>query len=47
MLRKILTFLSFLAVISVSAVHADLKNIGFFYIGPPGDHGWTYMHDQG
>ena len=47
MLRKILTFLSFLAVISVSAVQADQKKIGFIYIGPPGDHGWTYMHDQG
>ena len=47
MLRKILTILSFLAVISVSAVHADQKKIGFIYIGPPGDHGWTYMHDQG
>ncbi|MAV82647.1 MAG: BMP family ABC transporter substrate-binding protein [Pelagibacteraceae bacterium] len=23
------------------------KKIGFIYIGPPGDHGWTYMHDQG
>ena len=47
MLRKILTILSFLAIISVSAVHADQKKIGFIYIGPPGDHGWTYMHDQG
>ena len=25
----------------------DQKKIGFIYIGPPGDHGWTYMHDQG
>ena len=33
MLRKILTILSFLAVISVSAVHADQKKIGFIYIG--------------
>ncbi len=47
MLRKILTILSFLAVFSVSAAHADQKKIGFIYIGPPGDHGWTYMHDQG
>ena len=47
MLRKILTILSFLGVISVSAVHADQKKVGFIYIGPPGDHGWTYMHDQG
>jgi basic membrane protein A len=27
--------------------YGDEKKIGFIYIGPPGDHGWTYMHDQG
>jgi len=21
--------------------------IGFIYVGPVGDHGWTYQHDQG
>ena len=29
---------------------AVLKNhvkAGFVYVGPVGDHGWTYMHDQG
>ena len=26
---------------------ADQKKVGFIYIGPPGDHGWTYMHDVG
>tara|TARA_Y100000590_G_scaffold457449_1_gene610118 strand:- start:2792 stop:3868 length:1077 start_codon:yes stop_codon:yes gene_type:complete len=26
---------------------ADPKKVGFIYIGPPGDHGWTYMHDVG
>ena len=25
----------------------DGTKVGFIYIGPPGDHGWTYMHDQG
>ena len=25
----------------------DQKKVGFIYIGPPGDHGWTYMHDVG
>ena len=25
---------------------ADLK-VGFVYVGPPGDFGWTYQHDQG
>ena len=28
-------------------VSDDQKKIGFIYIGPPGDHGWTYMHDVG
>ncbi|GAB3242848.1 BMP family ABC transporter substrate-binding protein [Chitinimonas naiadis] len=26
---------------------ADPAKIGFVYIGPTGDHGWTYSHDQG
>ena len=25
----------------------DGTKVGFIYIGPPGDHGWTYMHDVG
>ena len=28
------------------AFAADLK-VGFVYVGPPGDFGWTYQHDQG
>jgi len=31
---------------AVSAV-ADPLKIGFVYVGPTGDHGWTYMHDVG
>ena len=32
----------------VGAAFADDKlKIGFIYIGPPGDLGWTYEHDQG
>jgi len=28
------------------AAHAEDKlKIGFIYIGPPGDFGWTYQHD--
>jgi len=33
--------------LSLSSALADSPKIGFIYIGPPGDHGWTYMHDQG
>ena len=26
---------------------ADKLKVGFVYIGPVGDHGWSYQHDQG
>ena len=27
---------------------ADKKlKVGFIYVGPIGDHGWTYQHDRG
>ena len=45
MLRKI--FFLLLIKIYKKQFHDDQKKIGFIYIGPPGDHGWTYMHDQG
>ncbi len=35
-----------LALVSLPAFAADLK-VGFVYVGPVGDHGWTYQHDQG
>ena len=31
----------------VSTASADKMKVGFIYIGPPGDHGWTYAHDKG
>ena len=44
-LFKILSVL--LLSLSVSSVYADKIQVGFVYVGPVGDHGWTYMHDQG
>ncbi|MEJ2176674.1 MAG: BMP family ABC transporter substrate-binding protein [Gammaproteobacteria bacterium] len=39
------------AVLSASmafgAVHAADTKVGFVYVGPVGDHGWTYRHDKG
>ncbi len=33
---------------AAGAASADDKlKVGFIYIGPIGDHGWTYAHDQG
>ena len=26
---------------------ADKLKVGFIYVGPVGDHGWSYQHDQG
>ena len=27
--------------------HADPLKVGFVYVGPIGDHGWSYEHNQG
>lgn len=32
---------------SLGAFAADPLKVGFVYIGPVGDHGWTYQHEQG
>ena len=46
MIRLITLIISILGV-SIGSANADPKKVGFIYIGPPGDHGWTYMHDVG
>jgi len=34
--------------LAVMSVHAeDPTKVGFVYVGPVGDHGWTYRHDVG
>ncbi|TXR51960.1 BMP family ABC transporter substrate-binding protein [Reinekea thalattae] len=30
-----------------SAAAAEPTKVGFVYVGPIGDHGWSYQHDQG
>ena len=45
-------FLKHLAVLTLSllfcfSAFADKLKVGFVYVGPVGDHGWTYMHEQG
>lgn len=35
------------AATALPARAADPLKIGFVYVGPIGDHGWTYQHDQG
>ena len=31
----------------ITSAWADKLQVGFIYVGPTGDHGWTYMHDEG
>ncbi|WP_420961787.1 BMP family ABC transporter substrate-binding protein [Brucella sp. IR073] len=48
-MRKMLLALAAAASVAFAgAAHAEDKlKVGFIYIGPPGDFGWTYQHDQG
>ena len=50
MVRKLATVLaSELISIGSMSLHAadDPVKVGFVYVGPVGDHGWTYRHDLG
>ena len=48
-MRKLLAVLAGLAMslVVATASGADKLKVGFIYVGPIGDHGWTYEHDQG
>ena len=35
------------ATLGFGAQAADKLKVGFVYVGPIGDHGWTYRHDIG
>ena len=37
----------FIGLMSSLAFAADPVKVGFVYVGPVGDHGWTYRHDIG
>ncbi len=45
-LKKLLLAASF-ALVSLSNAAFSAENIGFVYVSPIGDAGWTYQHDQG
>lgn len=48
MLRRTLLTSAALAVgLAVSGASAETVKAGFIYVGPVGDGGWTYEHDQG
>ena len=46
LIRSFVSSLFFLFTINVAAIADDFK-AAFVYIGPTGDHGWTYQHDLG
>ena len=46
MFKKLL-IASLFVLASAFPVLADKIKVGFIFVGPVGDHGWTYMHDQG
>lgn len=48
-MKKLLMALAMTASFAVSgtAMAEEKLKVGFIYIGPPGDFGWTYQHDQG
>ncbi len=43
------TLIAVLSALSLTMVKADDKplKVGFVYVGPVGDFGWSYQHDQG
>lgn len=50
-IRKIVVMLATLTISFATtlthAQHAQDMSVGFVYVGPIGDHGWTYRHDVG
>ena len=37
----------FTVIFGTAAAHAQKTKVGFVYVGPIGDHGWSYQHHQG
>ena len=46
MLRKILLSSLIASSLGLSGIAAAETKVGFVYVGPVGDHGWSYQHDQ-
>ncbi|MEP6020403.1 MAG: BMP family ABC transporter substrate-binding protein [Paracoccaceae bacterium] len=46
-LTKLLASVALAAGLATAAVAQDKTKVGFVYVGPVGDGGWTYEHDQG
>ena len=47
-MRKSIVLATALALsLAAATVGAETLNVGFIYVGPIGDHGWTFQHDRG
>ena len=46
-LTTLLTSVAMTLGLATTAIAADKTKVGFVYVGPVGDGGWTYEHDQG
>ncbi|WP_299874660.1 BMP family ABC transporter substrate-binding protein [uncultured Cocleimonas sp.] len=47
MFKKILTSVAIATCLSAVGIANAETKVGFVYVGPIGDHGWSYQHDQG
>ena len=47
MLIKVLVCVVSSTLYLTAVAQDDKIKVGFIYVGPVGDHGWTYQHDQG
>ncbi|MDP5347648.1 MAG: BMP family ABC transporter substrate-binding protein, partial [Paracoccaceae bacterium] len=46
-LTKLLTTAALALGLATGAMAQDKLKVGFVYVGPVGDGGWTYEHDKG
>ena len=46
-MRRFVFVLALMLTMFVGTAHADDLKVGFIYVSPVGDAGWSYAHDQG
>jgi len=46
-MRKLLFAAAALLALAAPAAAQDKLKVGFIYVGPIGDFGWSYQHEQG
>ncbi|MBV8513400.1 MAG: BMP family ABC transporter substrate-binding protein, partial [Xanthobacteraceae bacterium] len=46
-MRKFLIAAAALLALAAPAAAEDKLKVGFIYVGPIGDFGWSYQHEQG